>query len=100
MKKVLYILKRYFIDLKFSDNTAYKIVKLYEETLQMFYKEVTLNFVLHYQTTKLCYFKNTKDKTPLLSQSSVVSKFVCPGCKSCYVSTTDRTLHERTKEHI
>ena len=55
--------------------------------------------MVHYQTTKLSYFTNTKDKTPFLSQSSVIYKFVCPGCKSCYVGKTDRTLHERTKEH-
>ena len=54
---------------------------------------------LNYQTTKLSYFTNTKDKTPSLSQSSVIYKFVCPGCKSCYVGKADRTLHERTKEH-
>ena len=52
-----------------------------------------------YQTTKLSYFTNTKDKSLFLSQSSVIYKFVCPGCKSCYVGKTDHTLHERTKEH-
>ena len=55
--------------------------------------------MIHYQTTELYYFTNTKDKTPFLSQSSVTYKFVCPGCKSCYVGKTDPTLHERTKEH-
>ena len=55
--------------------------------------------MLHCQTTKLSYFTNTKDKTPFSSQSSVIYKFVCPGCKSCYVGKADRTLHERTKEH-
>ena len=64
-----------------------------------FKKEVTVKFVLHYQTTKLSYFTNTKDKTPFFSQSSIICKFVCPGCKSCYAGKTDRTLHERTKEH-
>ena len=55
--------------------------------------------MLHYQTTKLSYFTNTKDKTPFLSQSSVIYKFVSPGCKSSYVGKTDCTLHEMTKEH-
>ena len=55
--------------------------------------------MLHYQTIKLYYFTNTKDKTAFLSQSLVIYKFVCPGCKSYYVRKTDRTLHERTKEH-
>ena len=56
--------------------------------------------MLHYQTTKLSYFTNTKDKTPFLSQPSVIYKFVCPGCKSCYVGKTGRTLHEKAKEHF
>ena len=54
--------------------------------------------MLHYQATKLSYFANTKDKTLFLSQSSVIYKFVCRGCKSCYSGKTDRTLDERRKE--
>ena len=86
-----------FIDLKFSSNTIVKncIKKLYK----CFKKEVTAKFVLYYQTAKLSYFTNTKDKTLFLSQWSVTYKFVCPGCKSCYVGKTNRTLHERTKKH-
>ena len=89
-----------FIDLKFSGNTGDRIVKNYiKELYESFKKEVTVKFVLHYQTTKLSYLTNTKDKTAFLSQSSVINNFVGPGCKSCYVGETDRILHERTKEH-
>ena len=89
-----------FIDLKFSRNTADKIIKnCIKKIYKCFKKEVTLKFVLHYQTTKICYFTNTKDKTPFLSRSSVIYKFVCLRCKSCYVGKIDRTLHESTKEH-
>ena len=70
-----------------------------EKLYKCFKKEVTIKSVHRYQTTKLSYFTNTKDKSPFLSQSSVIYKFVCPGCKSCYVGKTDCTLHERTKEH-
>ena len=58
-----------------------------------------MKFALHYQTTKLCYFSNTKEKTPFLSQSSIAYKFVCRGCKSCHVDKTGSTLHEGKKEH-
>ena len=82
-----------FIDLKFSGNTADWTVKnCIKKLYKCFKKEVTIKFVLHYKTTKLCYFTNIKGKTPFLSQSSVVYKFVCPGCKSCYVGKTDCTL--------
>ena len=55
-----------------------RVKKLYK----CFKKEVTVKFVLHYQSTKVSYFTSTKNKTPFLSQSSVIYKFVCPGCKS------------------
>ena len=89
-----------FIDLKFWSSAGNRIVidcikKLYK----CFKKEVTANFVRYYQTSKRSYFTNTKEKTSFLSQSSVTYKFVCPGCKSYYVGKTNRTLHERTKEH-
>ena len=64
-----------FIDLKFSGNTGDRIVKnCMKKLYKCFKKEATVKFVLHYQTTKLSYFTNTNDKTPLLSQSSVVYK--------------------------
>ena len=89
-----------FVVLKFSGDTADRIVKSCVKKLyKCFKKEVTVKLVLHYQTTKLCNFTNVKDKTPFLSQSSVVYKFVGPGCKSCYVGKTNGTLHERTKQH-
>ena len=88
-----------FIYLKFSGNTGDKIVKNCIKILyKCFKKEVTVKFLLHYKTTKLCYFTNTKGKTPFLSQSLVIFKFVCPLCTSCYAGKTDRTLHKRTKE--
>ena len=62
-------------------------------------KDKRVKFVLQYETIKLSYFTNTKDKISLLSQSSVVYKFVCPGCSSSYIGKTERTLWERTKEH-
>ena len=40
-----------------------------------------------------------KDKISLLSQSSVIYKFVFPGVSSSYIGETERTLLERTEEH-
>ena len=47
----------------------------------------------------MSFYTNTKDKIPLLSQSSLVYKFTCAGCSSSYVIKTERTLFERTEEH-
>ena len=51
------------------------------------------------KTTKLCFFKSTKDKTPQLSRSNVIYEFICPGCNSSYIGKTNRTLLVRTQEH-
>ena len=65
---------------------------MYEKTLKVFQEKKRVKFVLQYETTKLSYFTNRKDKILLLSQSSVVYKFVCPGYSSSFIEKTDRTL--------
>ena len=88
----------FFMDLKFSGNTGKRIVKnCIKKLYKCFKEEVTVNFVLRYEATKLSYFTNTTEKTPVLSQSLVIYIFVCP--KSCYVGKIDRTSHGGTKEH-
>ena len=59
-------------------------------------REINVKFVTNCKTTKMSFFTNTKDKIPRLSQSSVVYKFICPGCSSSYIGKMKQTLHERT----
>ena len=59
-----------------------------------------VNFVCRYSVTKISFFTNMKDKLNKLSKSNVVYQFSCPGCESSYIGKTDRTLFERTKEHV
>ena len=61
--------------------------------------DTNIRFRPLFDTTKVSYFCNTKDKTPLLCNSFVVYKFTCPGCLSSYIGKTERTLKERTHEH-
>ena len=72
---------------------------MYKKAYKCFKSEKRFKFALQYETTKLSYFTNTKDKISLLSQSSVVYKFVCPGCSSSYIGKTERTLQERKEQH-
>ena len=51
---------------------------------QWFKIEKRIQFVLQFETTELSYFTKTNDKIPLLSQSSVVYKFLCLVCSSCF----------------
>ena len=45
------------------------------------------------------FFCNTKDQTPIISQSFTVCEFKCPDCGVIYVRKTERTLYERCVEH-
>ena len=67
---------RIYIKIKYSGETAYRLIKQFMKKFYKFFKkEKRVEFVLQYETTKLSYFANTKDKISLLSQSSVVYKF-------------------------
>ena len=58
------------------------------------------NFVCRYSVTKISFFTNMKDKLNILSKLNVVYQFSCLGCESSYIGKTERTLFERTKEHV
>ena len=85
------------VNLNYSDETAERMVKsCIKKLYRSFKREINVKFVTHYKTTKMSFFTNSKDKTPSLSQSSVVYKFTCPSCSCNYIGKTERTLHERT----
>ena len=52
-----------------------------------------------FSTNKICFYTNTKDKTPDMSRSNVVYQFRCPACSADYIGKTDRNLRERCREH-
>ena len=89
-----------FFNLQYSGDTAGQLVKsCIKRQYKYLKKDTHTKFILCYKTTKISFYKNTKEKTPLLSQSSLVHKFTCPGCSSSYVGKTERTLFKRTEEH-
>ena len=59
-----------------------------------------VNFVCRYSVTKMSFFTNMKSKLKIVSKSNVVYQFSCRGCESSYIGKTERTLFERTKEHV
>ena len=88
-----------FFNLQYSGDAAERMVKSCIKKLRKcLKKDTSIKFIFCYKTTKMAFYTNTKDKTPLLSQSSLVYKFTCPGCSSSYVGKTERTLFERTEE--
>ena len=57
-----------------------------------------IRFTVIYQSTKLSFFTNMKDKLQLMDNSFVVYEFTCPYCRCNYVGKTERTLHDRVME--
>ena len=84
---------RIYIKIKYSGETADRLIRQCMKKLYKCFKnEERVKFVSQYETTKLSYFTNTNDKILLLSQLSVVYKFVCPGCGSFYIGKAEHTL--------
>ena len=66
---------------------------------KLFKKEVKVLFKIEFQATKLSFYTSNKDRIPLLSNSSLVYRFTCPGCSKSYIGKTETTLFNRTKQH-
>ena len=74
---------------EWSKNASRNYIKVSNEKLIL-----SLSHTIKLQ--KFRSLQNTKDKTPSLSQSSVVYTFTCPGCSCNYIGKTEWTLSERT----
>ena len=55
---------------------------------------------LIFTTTKIRDSFSCKDKLDFSHKASVVYKFICAGCNSCYIGETERHLSTRIKEHL
>ena len=75
------------------------VMRCKKRLFRLFKKDQKIEFRVHFQTTKLSFFTSNKDKIPLLSSSSVIYEFSCPGCMKSYIGKTESTLFNRTYEH-
>ena len=88
-----------FFNLQYLGDAAERMVKSCIKKLFKCLKKDTIKFIVCYKSSKMSFYTNTKDKTPLLSQSSLVYKFTWPGSSSSYVGKTEITLFEQTEKH-
>ena len=87
-----------FLSLPYMGSQSEQIVKRTKKKLTRFLKEkVKIN--AFFKTTKLSFFTSNKDRIPLMSNSSVIYEYSCPGCAEKYIGKTESTLFNRTKEH-
>ena len=57
-------------------------------------------FLVTYNTTKLSFYSNTKDRIDKLSHFCIVYQFCFPGCSKSYIGKTERTFFERINEYV
>ena len=74
------------------------VLRCKRRLFKLFKNNLRVEFRVHFQATKLSFFTSNKDKTPLLSNSFLVYEYSCPGCLQTYISKTESTLFNRTKE--
>lgn len=79
--------------------SEYIAKSLKRKLFKCFKDGVNVKFNIIFSTNKLHFYTPTKDRIPLLSNSSVIYQFVCPGCNASYVGETENTLFNRTCEH-
>ena len=51
-----------------------------------------IKFRVLYDTKKISFYCNTKDKVPHDQRNDVIYKIKCPGCNSCYIGKNERCL--------
>ena len=75
-----------------------QLIKSCVRRMKRFVKR-NVKFVIMYDTKKLSFFCNTKDRVPGLQRHNLVYKITCPGCGRNYVGKTDVCLETRLKQH-
>ena len=75
------------------------VIRCKKRLAKLFKKEVKVLFKIQFQATKLSFYTSNKERIPLLSNSSLVYRFTCPGCSKSYIGKTETTLFNRTKQH-
>ena len=91
---------KFYLNLPYFGRAEEILVKKCIRTLKKnIKKDVRVTFVVTYNTTKLSFYTNTKDRIDKLAHSYIVYKFCCPGCSKSYIGKTERTFFERINEH-
>ena len=67
--------------------------------MKNFKKDVKVVLIVTYNSTKLSFYTNTKDRIDKLVRFYIVSIYCCPGCSKSYIGKMERTFLERINEH-
>ena len=79
---------------KYSVITRQKIADM----IKRYCKNIDVRLI--FTTSKIKDSFSCKDKLDFSQKASVVYKFTCAGCNSCYIGETERHLSTRIREHL
>ena len=88
-----------WIKLPFIGKKGYFLLRKCTRKISRLLKQ-PVKFVNHWEITDCNIYTSQKDPTPKLYKSSIVYKFVCPGCNASYIGKTDRCLYTRIKVRL
>ena len=61
--------------------------------------KINTKFVVVYDTKKISFYCNVKDKVPHEQRNNIVCRISCPGCGEKYIGKTERCLISSMNEH-
>ena len=74
------------------------MVKYYLKNIRRCLK-INVKFVVIYDTKKISFYCNVKDKVPYEQRNNIIYRIRCPGCGGKYITKTERCPISRINEH-
>jgi hypothetical protein len=88
----------FYLSLPYFGHQSEKLKSELATLLSKYFKEKSFKIILVNSFTIGSFFR-FKDRLPRVMQSSLVYKYCCARCASCYVGSTVRNLYMRVAEH-
>ena len=61
--------------------------------------KINVKVVVIYDTKKISFYCNVKDKVPHEQRNNIICRITCPDCSGNYIEKTERCLISRMNEH-
>ena len=87
-----------FFRLPYAGSKGEQLVKYCLKKIRRCLK-INVKFVIIYNTNKISFYCNVKDKAPQKQRNNIVYRIRCPGCDGKYIGKTEGCLISRMNEH-
>ena len=86
------------LQIPYAGSKGEQLVKHYLKKIRRCLK-INVKFIVIYDTKKISFYCNVKDKVPHEQRDNIVYRIRCPGCGGKYIGKTERCLISRMNEH-